>query len=176
MLGWEEPLAHQDPQDSQDLLDSLELVEQQDLKVNVQPAHGGRSWVRKEQSFGQAVPGEEFPLGSVPAAGNEQRNGWKGRGSHLVWITDGESSGKGFCEGKLYSFTHCAPLCARFLLNCVLHEPPSAFPPNWIVCLFVHLCVPHVSSGFHGFPGLNGLNGLPGTKGSPGTPGKGIVE
>lgn len=36
---------------------------------------------------GPAVRGKEIPLGNVlqaPAARNEQRNGWKGRGSHLV--------------------------------------------------------------------------------------------
>lgn len=182
MLGREEPLAHQDPQDSQDLLGSLELVGQQDLKVHLQSAYGGRSWVRKVMfwpsvSGRPAVPGEELPS-CAGSSCQEWAEGWlekQGLSLGLMGV-HGESSEKSFSEEKLYSFTHCAPLCARFLLSCVLHEPPCAFPPNYIVCPFVYWCVPHVSSGFHGFPGLNGLNGLPGTKGSPGTPGKGTME
>lgn len=125
-------------------------------------------------------------LVQAPAARNEQRSGWKGRVSRLIWVTGGSlrlkpmrAVGKVSLEGvlregKLYIW--CCPMCQISHTCCSLHETSYAFPPSQIICLFVHLRVPNVSSGFHGFPGLNGLNGLPGTKGSPGTPGNGVVE
>lgn len=146
MLGWEESLGHQDLQGSQDLLDSLELVEQRDLKVYVEPAHGGRYWVRKpvfrpsiSQQTGSTLVWASCAweissfLGNVSAGTsctrNEQRSGWKGRGFHLIWITNGCSlrvklvravrkvSMKGACVKE--DFTGCVPLCVRFLI-CVV--------------------------------------------------------
>lgn len=81
-------------------------------------------------------------LVQAPAARNEQRSGWKGRGSHFIWITDGCSlrvkpvravgrvSMKGACVKE--DFTYCVPLCVRFLIYVVrvLHETSYAFPPN----------------------------------------------
>lgn len=147
MLGWEESLGHQDLQGSQDLSDSLELVEQQDLKVYPEPAHGGRNWVRKpvfqpsisQQAgstpmCGPAVRGKSAHflaiLVQTPAARNEQRSGWKGRGSHSICIGVGCSlmvkllrtvrrvSMKGACVKE--DFTYCVPLCVRFLIPVVV--------------------------------------------------------
>lgn len=156
MLGWEESLGHQDLQGSQDLLDSLELVEQQDLKVYLEPAHGGRNWARKpvfqpsisQQAgstvmCGPAVRGKSAHflamLVQAPAARNKQRSGWKGRGSHLIWITDGCSlrvkpvravgrvSMKGACVKE---HILCPPVCQVSHTCCSLHETSYAFPPN----------------------------------------------
>lgn len=101
---------------------------------------------------------------------------------HCWVFTDGkttESSEKSFYEGGLREgrlYILCSPVRQVSHTCCSPHETSHTFPPNEIICLFAHLCVSNVSSGFHGFPGLNGLNGLPGTKGSPGTPGKGNVQ
>lgn len=107
MLGREESLGHQDLQGSQGLLDSLELVEQQDLRVYLEPANGGEKLGQKTRVLakcmsrqagsalmcGPAVRGKPAPflamLVQAPAARNEQRSGWKGGGSHVIWITDG---------------------------------------------------------------------------------------
>lgn len=95
---------------------------------------------------GPAVRGKELPLGNVqaPAAGNEQRNGWKGRGSHLVWVTNGcsrrvkleRAAGRVSMEGTcvwretLRLYVLCSPVCQVSLMCYIVPEASYAFPPN----------------------------------------------
>lgn len=98
--------------------------------------------LRQAARDGPAVHGKELPLGNVqaPAAGNEQRNGWKGRGSHLVWVTNGcsrrvkleRAAGRVSMEGTCVKGDFTS-LCAVF--PCVSSFSYVLYCPWSILCI-----------------------------------------